>query len=764
MSFMASVLLGQCNNLDFESGDFDNWSGKYGCNTTREVSYELYQGFGCDHYGNSFDLQGDNTAGQHELIHKSEFNGVDPYVNALPLQSPIGGDYIARIGDLYQNDLSASMTNSFQVTQNTSLLTLYYAIVLEAPGHSPAEDNPYFRIKLIDPNGNSVKCIEYTQDGDKNADGFQQYKCNNFGFCQSDRGPEGRLTEIVYRDWTAISINLQDYVGQTVSLEVSSGSCALGGHLGYSYFDATCAKPELLKSTDIVCVGNPGILTAPDGMAKYEWRKGSATGPLVSTDRIASVTEGGEYFCTMTPFSTTESSCPFTLSISVNDSKSIPKSDFTVTQEPFCEGEEITFTSKTTVNEGGINALTWLTESGIFGTNDNKKYVFTESGVYQVGLIAESTEGCVDTSYKEIEIHESYQPEITPAGPLCNDDEIIELNAMPEGGTWLNGSTINPSNYENDTILTFTYEIGVCKNQAIEQVEIIRRKSSKFTPPEPFCSNDLPLVLQAEEKGGVWIGDLSTNGKFDPRNLNPGWHPITYRHTGLCFSEYTDSVLIIESKSAKLENINPVCVLADPIQIKPEDEGGTWTGAVNASGLFDPSIGAGIHEVVYSFNNQCPDTDTIEIEVLAKHNSDFDLPQQICIDSGQINITKFENGGVWSGSGIVSTQQGIFESETAGVGTHNIQYAFGGQCGDTTIKSIEVIHRPDPEFTLDDLFCLQGDGEFAQVKEEGGTWSGGVESNHFFNPKNVGLGKFTVRYSFDGFCPMYRVVSLTVPP
>lgn len=760
---VTTFLQGQvtCNNLDLENANFQAWNGYFGCNDRAFNDYDIHFNNSCDAFSSNLDIKSsqiNSLESQQSIVSNTFNNGVDPYVNAFSLQSPLGGNYIARVGDLYRNNIAGALTKSILVDSNNALLTMYYAIILEAPGHDPITDNPYFRIRLNDPQGKSVPCIEYTQDGDNNADGFQAYGCSFSGLnCNSDMGPEGRLSEIVYRDWTAISINLSDYIGQTVELEVSAGGCALTGHLGYAYFDAKCGKPEIIKSQDIVCMGNPATLTAPEGMESYEWRKDSPSGAVISTQNPFLAEEGGTFYCTMVPFSTASSKCPFTLSTSVTESSKLPTASFIFEDEPICEGTSVELESTSSIVQGGtIDKLLWNLSNGAVGEGSNFTYAFANAGTYSIQHLVESIEGCIDTISQEVEVFKTFNPTIDPIPTLCNDDASINAKANPSGGVWTNTSNqnglINPANYSTDTTFTVTYTIGACANKVSANVSIKERKNPFFTAPEPLCSNAPAIFVKPLLTGGSWSGaNIDRNGKFIPAIAGPGWHTITYQFAGSCSSSYTDSILVNPSKNAELPDYNPVCILNPAFDIPVIDKDGTWSGDVS-TGNFNPNRGAGNYTIVYTFGGDCPSTDTTIITVTEKSDANFNLPAQVCADDERFAIAVVENGGAISGDGIVSTQQKIFDPKVAGPGVHNIQYLIAGACGDTVVKSIEVIERPNPDFTVPKVFCIADNDFQITAVQPGGNWQGDVSNTGVFSPSTLGPGTYTVRYSFNALC------------
>src|SRR5690606_15417991 len=155
-----------------------------------------------------------------------------------------------------------------------------YAVILEDPSHSPAEQ-PRFEIRVFDENGDSDPCGLYNVYAQENNDGFVSIT-NQFG------------AYVHYRDWTTVGMDLSDLIGQTVTIEFSTGDCSQGGHYGYAYIDAYCSPLQL---TSDFC---PGLatttLSAPVGFESYLWSTGETTETIVVDNPVT----GQEISCVLT--------------------------------------------------------------------------------------------------------------------------------------------------------------------------------------------------------------------------------------------------------------------------------------------------------------------------------------------------------------------------------------------------------------------------------------------------------------------------------
>jgi gliding motility-associated-like protein len=81
-------------------------------------------------------------------------------------------------------------------------------------------------------------------------------------------------SQIFYKSWSAVTINLLGYSGKTMRLEFTTNDCSRGGHFGYAYLDINqnCTSP---LSGNIYCGNATGAVTlvAPPGFQAYHWFK-----------------------------------------------------------------------------------------------------------------------------------------------------------------------------------------------------------------------------------------------------------------------------------------------------------------------------------------------------------------------------------------------------------------------------------------------------------------------------------------------------------
>src|SRR6185436_18417829 len=183
-----------CTNSDFELADFSYWTGSTG--TCCPVNANI-PGI---------------VTGRHTIMSGS---GEDPIsLGLIPFVPPGGGNYTARLGNGHTGAEAEQLSYAFTVSPDNALFVYRYAVVLEDPGHSPA-DQPRFSIRVFDQTGMAITCGTYDVVSSANIPGF----INN--------------GTIRIKPWATVGIELSSYVGQTVTIEFTTADCALGGHFGY---------------------------------------------------------------------------------------------------------------------------------------------------------------------------------------------------------------------------------------------------------------------------------------------------------------------------------------------------------------------------------------------------------------------------------------------------------------------------------------------------------------------------------------------------
>lgn len=174
-----------------------------------------------------------------------------------------------------------TISYEFVVDSATSaILLLRYAMVFEESRHDRV-DQPYFKLSVIDENGDIVGglCGEQyfycpmAQDEDDDLD-QQRILNEHWHVYPKDDQPDKnndlgfKKTNIWWKDWSTMGLNLSEYDGQLLRVVVESRGCGQSAHYGYGYFTLGCASATIETEQ---CGNTPtATADAPEGF-EYQW-------------------------------------------------------------------------------------------------------------------------------------------------------------------------------------------------------------------------------------------------------------------------------------------------------------------------------------------------------------------------------------------------------------------------------------------------------------------------------------------------------------
>lgn len=233
------------DNLDFEQGDFSGWECRYGSATT-----PLY-------------LQLPNIGiqpGRHTII-TAATAGFDPF-GFFPELCPNGSGFSVKLGNHQTQTQAESISYTYTIPATLTVFSMlfYYAVVIESPGHTYA-NQPRFQARIIDVASNTIiPCVDFNFIADSIPGGFRTSPI-----------PGNLGSPVLYKDWTPISINLNAYIGRTIKLEFITRDCLQSGHAGYAYLDVSTLCNGAISGSNICPGGTAITLSAPFGFQSYEW-------------------------------------------------------------------------------------------------------------------------------------------------------------------------------------------------------------------------------------------------------------------------------------------------------------------------------------------------------------------------------------------------------------------------------------------------------------------------------------------------------------
>jgi len=297
-------VLTTCNNVNFEDGVFTPWTGSTGYNSNSKSALTVATA--------AISTSGPNSAETSCSYQTLVNTGTDPYAN-LPMVDPGGGTWACRLGGEYVNTaigicstqdplgLNSSgeiLQQTFPVTTANAMFTYSYLAVLEQTGGTPhsATQCPYFRVQVLDHNGDTIPCFQYYVEATGNT--------APPGMLTSSSISNSNGTPVFYSPWTTNSLDLRTYIGTNVTVIFTAAGCTQGGHFGYAYIDAKCGPTQILASSPPVCLGGTVSLTAPAAItgSTYTWNtmpSGTAGITGSTTGQTVTINASGTYQVTV---------------------------------------------------------------------------------------------------------------------------------------------------------------------------------------------------------------------------------------------------------------------------------------------------------------------------------------------------------------------------------------------------------------------------------------------------------------------------------
>ncbi len=356
------------------------------------------------------------------------------------------------------------------------LLVLKYAAVLQDPEHAPSFQ-PRFRLEILNQNNVLIDSC-----------GFADFIAN------PDLNWNIAPNEVLWKDWTTVGIDLSNYAGQTIFIRLTTNDCGEGSHFGYAYFTLECAS-KLMKVEGCSDVPD-NCFTAPSGF-NYQWYSNQNPSTLSDSATLCVVSDNSlTYFCRLSFID--NPACNFTMSAFAGARYPLAIIDTFVTVAN-CEFD-LTLTDRSTISGDGITPIgtgercetgRWILPGGITSTNPVETLHLTDTGIYNVTLIAGiADDQCIDTLHRAIHIRRLY-----PDAAINGVNERC-LNAVPDtfrvsnvtSHLWSSGITgdmiVAPS---ADTTLTcYTVDTNGCRDTLHHPLHIL--PIYHFTDTDSICN------------------------------------------------------------------------------------------------------------------------------------------------------------------------------------------------------------------------------------------------------------------------------------
>ncbi len=478
----------QYPNLGFENGNFSGWNG--------------FTGQCCPVYltGSGINLQ------SHQLTNGS---GSDAYtLGAVAVVAP-GSTYSAKLGNDSANSEAERLSYTFTVSAQAPLIVYRYAVVFQFPINHPPTKQPRFEAMVTNAANDTLACTLFSEVAANTIEGFNP------------------INEIRYKNWTDAAIDLSDYVGQTVTLQFSTGDCGMGGHFGYAYIDAYAAKMQI---TDSVCDANGNIsLSAPPGFNSYQWSTGDTLRQII----LSNVKAGDVISINL--LSTT--GCEYQLQYVVPDF--VPACAITTTQ--LCNSK-FYIEGASAVSGSVIDSAIFIFDNQISALN-SFEYDFGNAGNYTLTYMAYAANNCVGTAtvninaYKSLFANFNFDKTICPSQPVHFYDASLSTTDNINNYRWSafgsdfsdspNAQTLFATSGNYNVQLVIESNFG-CTDTAIKQVTVLSANDCGNMQPLYFPTSFSP---NGDGKNDTYVIN-SPNGETILIKIFNRWGQLVFKQYG----------------------------------------------------------------------------------------------------------------------------------------------------------------------------------------------------------------------------------------
>ena len=381
-----------------------------------------------------------------------------------------------RLGNWNTGAEAESLIFSYKVDENSAILLMHYAVVLEDPNHDPKEQ-PHFTLEILDQWGD---LIEPTC-------GVADFYAGQFN---GVNGWHMTARNISWKEWTTIGLNLSQRIGQNIYVRLTTRDCSLSGHYGYAYFSLDCVAARIEGTS---CGSDAQMsIAAPDGFS-YEWF--DKYDEPVPADHLTNegktlLVESSDtttYRCRLTYLE--EASCGFDLYSAARPR--FPVSSFDWKYEPAECQNKVRFINKSHIMTNFDNVVEyhydqpcdefeWDFGMGQSGSDRNPVVVFPqEGGTFDVTLNAFIAEGrCVDDTVISITLPKIGDQVI----PI--DTAICEGNYITLGPQYI----FIPGEFENTWVTSVGCDSTVVMNVTVNPV------FNKYVGDTTICADEKLII------------------------------------------------------------------------------------------------------------------------------------------------------------------------------------------------------------------------------------------------------------------------------
>lgn len=423
----------------------------------------------------------------------------------------------------------------------------------------------------------------------------------------------------------------------------------------------------------------------------------------------------------------------------------------------------------------------WDFGDGANSTIENPTHIYTNSGSYQIMLMATNNMGCVDTLL--------HPDSILIPGPIV-DFNVNQLTGCDSLTISISNNSLNTTSYSFDfgdgsssqlinpshtysqsgtfNITLVAEDSSGCQSFLTYPNPVVISPSPTINfslPGSDFCINEVFQIqnLTTNADSYEWSFDLQnfTNSSPSFTVNNQGVLPIKLLASNSNGCKDSTFAFVTGHYTPPVSILDPgiTCINEGNIQLSSSNAQSInniyWTGegiVDSVSGYFNPTISSNSKVIAYS-NDICSSIDSIEIQVESPPDPTI-LSGEEAFCYGQtipIPLTKSPNGN-WSGTNVNPLTGAI--TNFLSVGTHYHTHITQSQnCSDTSQYSIVIKHQPNASIIGPSSICDNINSIQLSASDSGGIWTGtSINSNGTVDVSNLTTGTHTYTHVISGFC------------
>lgn len=467
--------------------------------------------------------------------------------------------------------------------------------------------------------------------------------------------------------------------------------------------------------------------------------------------------------------------CKDTIQRSV-DIVAVPQADYSYTGT--CEGDSFSFKNKS--KGTGFLRYNWSFGDGESESTEDPYHIFDNSGIHEVKLQVENSNGCKDSSTNRIRVYDEPVAQFNSSN-ICQGERLQFSNASFGASTYSwnfgdNSTAVisSPSHvFANDSVYTIqliaTSSQG-CSDTIAKQVEVFTKPNANFTFSN-ICEEDTVTFTNSSNNASIYEwsfgnGAISTTENPSQKFRFNGSYNVSLIVTSTKYCKDTVvKSLKVYKRSVPQFNFNDAC-FGDTSVFTNNTTGNnsySWRfGDGSSSSLPEPKHlysldSTYLVSLLSTTANGCVDSALTNVVIKSVPEASF-THQDVCdgelmrftnksnIRSGEKLLLSWEFG---ENSAYSLDQNPSYRYNNSGQYTVRLVAESSAECFDTLEKTVNVFAKPEPKFTTKSDCVDEPIGFNNQTKGSGNSWAW-----NFGDGKTATVKSPNHKYLYDG---AYRV-------